>query len=55
MTVNYDFSRRYENLPVFIYDDQVEASTYLVENILTLLTQRITGKKLVLGLFRVLP
>lgn len=51
MTVNYDFSRRYENLPVFIYDDQVEASTYLVENILTLLTQKESqGKKLVLGL-----
>ncbi|HHV04579.1 MAG: PIG-L family deacetylase [Bacteroidales bacterium] len=51
MTLNHDFSRRYENLPVFIYDDQVEASSYLVDNILTLLTQKESqNKKLVLGL-----
>lgn len=51
MTLNHDFSRRYEKLPVFIYDDQIEASSYLVNNILTLLTQKESqGKKLVLGL-----
>lgn len=51
MTLNHDFSRRYEKLPVFIYDDQMEASSYLVNNILTLLTQKESqGKKLVLGL-----
>ena len=50
MTLTHDFSRRYENLPVFIYDDQVEASTYLVDNILTLLTLKESqGKKLNLG------
>ncbi|HBG54137.1 MAG TPA: glucosamine-6-phosphate deaminase, partial [Rikenellaceae bacterium] len=51
MTLNHDLSRRYENLPVFIYDDQIEASTYLVDNILTLLSlYESQGKKLVLGL-----
>jgi len=51
MTLNHDLSRRYENLPVFIYDDQVEASIYLVDNILTLLSMKESqGKKLVLGL-----
>ena len=50
MTLNHDFSRRYEKLPVFIYDDQIEASSYLVNNILTLLTQKESREKLVLGL-----
>ncbi|HOF75014.1 MAG TPA: PIG-L family deacetylase [Bacteroidales bacterium] len=51
MTHIQDLNTRYENLPVFIYDDQVEASTYLVDTILNLLSLKESqGKKLVLGL-----
>ena len=51
MTINHDLSIRYEKLPVFIYNDQIEASAYLVDNILNLLSLKESqGKKLVLGL-----
>lgn len=51
MTTMHEFSKRYEKLPVFIYDDQQQAATYVVENILEALNKKeATGEKLVLAL-----
>lgn len=51
MTTMHEFSKRYEKLPVFIYDDQQQAAAYVVENILEALYKKeATGEKLVLAL-----
>ena len=51
MTTMHEFSKRYEKLPVLIYDDQQQAAAYVVENILEALYKKeATGEKLVLAL-----
>ncbi|MFA5425053.1 MAG: PIG-L family deacetylase [Bacteroidales bacterium] len=51
MIQDSNFNKRHEKLPVFIYDDQHQASTNLVNTILASLTQKESrGEKLVLGL-----
>lgn len=51
MTLTHEFSRRYENLPVLIYEGQDEACHYLANNILDALKEKeARGEKLVLAL-----
>lgn len=51
MTKNHEFIKRYEKLPVHIYDDQEEASSFIVDNILRALEEKEAhGEKLVLAL-----
>ena len=51
MTLTHEFSRRYENLPVLIYEGQDEACHYLANNILYALKEKeARGEKLVLAL-----
>ena len=51
MIQDNNFNKRHEKLPVFIYDDQHQASINLVNTILATLTQKESrGEKLVLGL-----
>ncbi len=40
MTLTHEFSRRYENLPVLIFEGQDEACHYLANNILYALKEK---------------